>query len=155
MDATDYIGSAFGPYADFEEHHTAVYTTKTSFTIPNTEVGRFYMVVVVAVAKNESYSSEGSEEVFADAVPATPKVTGKVGANKKPVLSWKQVDGAVTYKIYRSTSKSKGYELLDETEDLSYEDLTAVKGKTYYYKVVAVRYNLRSAESTPVKVKSK
>ena len=155
MDATDYLGSAFGPYADFEEHHTAVYTTKTSYTIPNTEVGRFYMVVVVAVAKNESYSSEGSEEVFADAVPATPKVTGKVGANKKPVLSWKQVDGAVTYKIYRSTSKSKGYELLDETEDLSYEDLTALKGKTYYYKVVAVRYGLSSAESTPVKVKSK
>ena len=155
MDATDYLGSAFGPYADFEEHHTAVYTTKTSFTIPNTEAGRFYMVVVIAVAKNESYSSEGSEEVFADAVPAAPKVTGKVGANNKPLLSWKEVEGAVTYEIYRSTSKSKGYTLLDETEDLSFEDLTAVKGKTYYYKVVAVRYNLRSAESAPVKVKSK
>ena len=113
------------------------------------------MVVVIAVAKNENYSSEGSEEVFADAVPATPKVTGKVGANNKPLLSWKEVEGAVTYEIYRSTSKSKGYTLLDETEDLSYEDLTAQNGKTYYYKVVAVRYNLRSAESTPVKVKSK
>ena len=155
MDATDYLGSAAGPYADFEEHHTEAYATGTSFTIPNAESGRFYMVSVVAVAADGNFSSEGAEPVFADAIPATPKLTGKVGANKKPVLSWAEVEGAYSYVIYRSTSKSKGYKVIDETESLTYEDLTAAKGKTYYYKIVAVGNGVESAQSSYVKVKSK
>ena len=38
---------------------------------------------------------------------------------------------------------------------ITWEDLTAVKGKTYYYKVVAVGDNCQSAMSSYVKVKSK
>lgn len=86
---------------------------------------------------------------------ATPKATGKVGANKKPVISWGEVDGATRYVVYRSTSKSKGYKAIDETEALSYEDLTAKKGKTYYYKIVAVGDGFESAQSSYAKVKSK
>ena len=57
--------------------------------------------------------------------------------------------------MYRSTNKSKGYKVIGETEALTYEDLTATKSKTYYYKVVAVGDGFQSAQSNYVKVKSK
>ena len=155
MDVTDYVGSVMGP--DFENDHQVAYTTKTSFTIPDTEPGRMYMISIVAVAAKEEYSSQPSETKIVDAICATPKVTGKVGANKKPVLTWNQVDGAAQYIVLRSTSKSKGYQVVGELEKVtSFEDLNAKKGKTYYYKVIAVGYDgTESAESTYVKVKSK
>jgi fibronectin type 3 domain-containing protein len=59
------------------------------------------------------------------------------------------------YVVYRSTSKSKGYKIIGESETLTYEDLTVAKGKTYYYKVVAVGENCESAQSSYAKVKSK
>jgi fibronectin type 3 domain-containing protein len=73
----------------------------------------------------------------------------------KPVISWGEVEGATKYVIYRSTSKSKGYKVIGENETLTYEDLTAKKGKTYYYKVVAVGEGFQSAQSAYVKIKSK
>ena len=106
-------------------------------------------------ASAAEFSSEVSEAVFGKAIPATPKVSGKVGANKKPVLTWGEVEGATGYIVYRSTKKDKGYTAIGEAESLTYEDLTAVKGKTYYYKVVAVGDGVQSAQSSYAKVKSK
>ena len=82
-------------------------------------------------------------------------VTGKVGENKKPVITWAEVEGATKYIVYRSTSKSKNYKVIGETEAPTYEDLTAAKSKTYYYKVVAVGDGFQSAQSGYAKVKSK
>ena len=110
---------------------------------------------VRAIASAAEFSSEVSAAVFGKAIPATPKVSGKVGANKKPVLTWGEVEGATKYIVYRSTKKDKGYTVIGESEVLTYEDLTAVKGKTYYYKVVAVGEGVQSAQSSYAKVKSK
>ena len=57
---------------------------------------------------------------------------------KKGVLSWKKVAGATSYEVYRSTSKSGTYELLNTTTGLKYTDTTGKVGVTYYYKVRAV-----------------
>ena len=76
-------------------------------------------------------------------------------ATGKPKITWAEVEGAVKYKVYRSTSKSNGYKVIGEAEALTYEDLTAKKGKTCYYKVVAVGENCESAQSSYVKIKSK
>ena len=65
------------------------------------------------------------------------------------------VEGATKYIVYRSTSSSKNYKVIGETEALTYEDLTAAKSKTYYYKVVAVGDGFQSAQSGYAKVKSK
>lgn len=43
--------------------------------------------------------------------------------------------GAKGYAIYRSTSKSKGYELIGTTTSTSYTDSGLTSGKKYYYKV--------------------
>ena len=154
MDVTDYTDDV-DPHEDFKKYHETAITTQTSFTLPDMDVGRFYMVSVVAIADNEELSSQPGKEIFAVIVPATPKITGKVGENKKPVISWGEVEGATKYVIYRSTSKSKGYKVIGESETLTYEDLTAKKGKTYYYKVVAIGNGFKSAQSAYVKIKSK
>ena len=122
----------------------------------------FGWVQVVAVAANEEFNSEPARERV-EVVPGAPKITGKVGANGKPVITWIEVPEGIIYEIYRSTKSSSGFTLIGEVENMSefdvfvpeYEDTTAVKGKTYYYKVVARSWNSTSAQSNVVKVKSK
>ena len=68
-----------------------------------------------------------------------PSVTGSNRASDgKPSLKWDAVDGAAKYYIYRATSKTGTYKYLYATTKTSYNNTSAVAGKTYYYKVVAV-----------------
>ena len=62
-------------------------------------------------------------------------------ATGKPHLYWNKVDGAAKYYIYRSTSKTGTYKYMYSTTGTSYNNTSAVAGKTYYYKVVAVDAN--------------
>ena len=143
---------------------TVVYTESTSYTLTDADVDMVGWVEVTAIAENELLSSAPGEAQVA-VLPATPKLTGKVGENGKPVISWVDNGDAVIYEIYRSTKKSSGYKLIDEVENMGegedfefvpeYEDTTAKKDKTYYYKVVAKSWNSESAMSSYVKVKSK
>ena len=138
-----------------EDYVTLATVTGTTWTDEGCAIGDGRYYGVRAIAAEDDYNSEVSQPVFARATCATPKATGKVGENKKPVISWAEVEGATKYIVYRSTSSSKNYKVIDEVQTLTYEDLTAAKGKTYYYKVVAVGENCESAQSSYVKVKSK
>ena len=75
----------------------------------------------------------------------------------KPKVSWNKVTGAVSYKVYRATSKNGTYSLVKTTTSRSYKDTSAKSGKTYYYKVVAVCKTSagNSAYSGIVSIKSK
>ena len=66
-----------------------------------------------------------------------PNVSIKLSSNK-PKLSWNAVFNAQEYVIYRSTSKSGSYTEIARTTSLSYRDKNTKKGKTYYYKVMAI-----------------
>jgi hypothetical protein len=74
-----------------------------------------------------------------------PKLS-KLAAKKKNVtLSWKAVEGADSYVIYRSTKKKKGYAVVGYAENgkTSFKDANVEPGKTYYYKVKsAVKNNV-------------
>ena len=82
-------------------------------------------------------------------------------ATGKPEITWTEVEGATSYIVYRSTSSSskkfKEYtvELTVTDGTVSFTDTAAKKGKTYYYKVVAVCEDTQSTISSYVKVKSK
>ena len=60
----------------------------------------------------------------------------------KVKLTWKKVKGADGYEIYRATSKKGKYQKIKKLKKgtiVSYTDGKAKKGKTYYYKVRAVK----------------
>jgi fibronectin type 3 domain-containing protein len=100
----------------------------------------------------------------ATATCAAPKLTSHLTDDGKPSGWWDEIEGATAYKVYRSTKSTSGFKLLEEIEaGLGSEffiDDSAVKGKTYYYKVVAVCADesgeeVESPYSNTIKVKSK
>ena len=54
-------------------------------------------------------------------------------------LQIKTVKGASGYQIYRSTSKNGNYQKVAETSSATYLDKKRSAGKTYYYKVRAIK----------------
>ena len=87
---------------------------------------------------------EGNEDLTnatlhcAKSAPAAPVVRiGNSAASGKPMLTWNAVEGATSYRIYRSTSKGSGYSLLGTTTATSYTNTGAKAGTTYYYRVKA------------------
>ena len=73
----------------------------------------------------------------------------------KPVITWNEVSGANQYRIVRSTKKSSGYIEVGVTSELRFVDTTAVAGKTYYYKVIAIGENAESTLSSYKKLRSR
>ncbi len=69
----------------------------------------------------------------------TKPVIGAVPAGSGVFVSWKAVDGAGGYKVYRSTSRDGKYSLIRTTGSTSYTDTSVTAGRTYYYKVRAYR----------------
>ena len=67
---------------------------------------------------------------------AAPTVAVKLTAGKVR-LSWKAVQGAEQYDIYRSTD-GKNYTRYTTTAKTNYTNSKVAQGKTYYYKVKAV-----------------
>ena len=53
------------------------------------------------------------------------------------MLTWNTVEGATSYRIYRSTAKGSGYSLLGTVTTTSYTNTGAKAGTTYYYRVKA------------------
>ena len=87
---------------------------------------------------------EGNEDLTnatlhcAKSAPAAPVVKiGNSASSGKPMLTWNAVEGATSYRIYRSTSKGSGYSLLGTVTATSYTNTGAKAGTTYYYRVKA------------------
>ena len=114
--------------------------TGTSYTDKSAAAGKTYYYKVKAL------DSKGKASAFSNIVSRTcdlaqPVVkAANVSSSGKIKLSWKEIDGAKEYKIYRATSKSGEYKLLKTTDSTSYTTGGTV-GKTYYYKVKAIHKN--------------
>lgn len=68
-----------------------------------------------------------------------PVITlSNVASTGKIKVTWKKINGAKSYKVYRSADKGKTWKLLSTTKELSVTNTNAVAGKTYYYKVKAI-----------------
>ena len=72
--------------------------------------------------------------------------------SKNAVLKWSKTNGAVKYKIYRSTKKGSGYKLVKtlKSSKRTWTDTKVKKGKRYYYKVVAIA-NGTSGKASKIK----
>lgn len=70
----------------------------------------------------------------------TPKKVKATSIGMKSIkVSWKKVDGAAGYKVYRSTKKTSGFKRVKTTKATSWKNTKLKTGKTYYYKVRAYK----------------
>lgn len=131
-------------------------TSNTSVTNTKADAGKTYYYKVRAICDVDAAAAAYSEVKSRACDLAQPSVSIAL-SSKKPKVSWDKVTGAVSYKVYRATSKTGTYSLVKTTTSLSYRDTKATAGKTYYYKVVAVCSNTsgNSAYSSIVSIKSK
>ena len=130
--------------------------TNTTYTNTNAAAGTKYYYKVVAVAEKSAANSAGTQvSRTCDLPQVQPTVT--LNSKGKPNVKWEAVDGAVSYKVYRATSRNGSYSLTKTLTSTNYVNTSAVSGKTYYYKVVAVCSNTdgNSAASNIVSITAK
>ena len=123
-------------------------TTATSYTNTGAKAGTTYYYRVKAC--NDAGLSPYSNVVSGQVKSVTPKLSApvvKIGhsaASGKPMLTWNAVSGATSYKVYRATSKNGAYSVINTTKALTYTNVGAALGTTYYYKVEALNASGKS-----------
>ena len=130
-------------------------TTSTTYTNSTAKVGQTYYYKVKAVAENTAANSAYSSVKSCTCDLPRPVVTASnVTSTGYPRLTWEAVEGAVSYKVYRSTEKEGTYSLTKTTTGTTYTNTSAKPGNVYYYKVVAVAENT-AANSAASSIKSR
>jgi len=119
-------------------------TTKLSYTNSSLTTGKTYYYKVRAYKTVNGVKNYGSYSsvVSAKPIPATPSLAAKNAGSKKITLTWKKIDGATGYEVYRATSKNGTYSkvtTITKSSTVTYTNTGLTKGKTYYYKVRAYR----------------
>ena len=109
--------------------------TATSYTNTGAKAGTTYYYKVKAVnsAGESAYSN-----VVSGKTTVTTLTMGHSASSGKPQLTWKAVSGAASYKVYRATAKNGAYSVINTTKALTYTNVGAALGTTYYYKVEAL-----------------
>ncbi len=128
-------------------------TTSRSYIDTTAEAGRNCYYKVKAVHTKSSADSAYSEIVNRVCDLAKPVVSITRTKSGDPRITWKEVEGAEKYYVYRATSKDGTYTKVKTTvSSRSYTDTSAKAGKTYYYKVKAI-HSITAANSAYSSVK--
>ena len=127
-----------------------IYDTSAGLRVTHNsaKVGETYFYMVRAIGA-DGVEGEFSEAVSAQCNLAAPKtqLTTKASTGK-PYLTWNDVDGAEEYVVYRKVGKNGTYEPYYTTKGNRLTNTSAKPGVTYYYKVMAVAGDLKSAFSS-------
>ena len=130
----------------------------TTLSYDNTKLttGQTYYYKVRAFVNKDGKKIYGAYSDVKAATPVLGTPTELAGAaidNSQIKLTWKSVSGAQTYTIVRSTAVDGTYKIATELCNTnSFVDTSVTVGKTYYYKVKAVRDNMESEFAGPVAV---
>lgn len=118
---------------------TLLITTKnTSVVNKNAIAGKKYYYKVKAIASDTTYNSAFSIVKYRTCDLAKPEITLSTKTeNGKTIVSWKKIDKAVSYKVYRSKDK-KSWTLMKTTTNTSVTHTGGVAGVKYFYKVKAI-----------------
>ncbi len=167
---TNYSATAIAKESNYDERSNTVYydeykgmtntvTGTSAIDRGQLQSGVTYYYFVVACAENGTARSYGVAQNCSVSFEKTAKIKSAKAAKGKVTISIVKTAGASKYVIYRSEKKDKGYQQIGTTKKTSYTDKKVKKGKTYYYKIVAVGKNgLKAdfnAQSAAVKVKAK
>ena len=124
-------------------------TTKLTFTDKTAKAGKIYTYSVASV--NGKSTKAATKKIVRLAAPTsvTAKVV-KAEYGDKVKISWKKSAGAKSYNVYRakvSGTKVGKYESVSYSNTTSATDYIFESGKTYKYKVTAVKGSSESAMS--------
>jgi serine protease AprX len=132
--------SAEGPWTSIASTGRDV----TSYNNTGLAMGTTYYYRVAAFnAGGESPPASASARTLADTTaPTAPKSPKATGGKGKISLSWLAStdaggSGLAGYKVFRATASAGPYSQVATTTTLSYVDTAVVKGKVFYYYVVA------------------
>lgn len=133
-DGTDKIGAAYAAkYAELKALVEAYVSPEDA------EIAQLKAELEALKADKDANAAQIAELsakiAFLDSKVAGVKV--KVG-KKKATISWKAVDGAAKYKVYRATSKNGKFKAVKTTAKVKFTNKKLKSGKAYFYKVVAV-----------------
>ncbi len=110
----------------------------------------------INIGDNSSLKQIRSGKDSAKGLSVPTKVKAKKKGSKKAKATWKKVDGATKYTVYRATSKNGKYKKVGTAKGGSYTDKTVKKSKKYFYKVVANGskkiFNSKKSEAAKVKM---
>ena len=116
-------------------------TKKTGINHTSAAAGETWYYKVVAVADDPVSNSDFSAPKGRTCDLPQPTTTAGLSTKGQPKLTWKAVDGAVSYKVYRADTKDGTYKLMKTTTSTSYTNTSAATYETYYYQVMAVAEN--------------
>ena len=123
------------------ENWSKLYTTTgTSLTNTSTDAGTLYYYKVMAIASNSGANSAFSSVKSRRCDLAQPLLTVTLNDAGKPYLTWEAVDGAVKYRVDRSTDGENWTKLITVTSPRLTHS-SAESGITYYYRVYAIASN--------------
>lgn len=132
-------------------------TRDTSYTYTTGTAGTKYYFKVMAISLNNEANSAYSSYKYRTCDLAAPVISISLSSSGKPTITWAAVKGAVSYKVYRATSKDGKYKLMKTVTNPKYTNTAFDAATTYYYKVKAVHGNTdaNSAYSSIVNIKTK
>ncbi len=129
-------------------------TRETAYTDTTARAGlKYYYKVRAVTSDGEGNSAYSSIKSRVCDLPRPVVTVSNVSSTGRVKLSWKAIDGAKLYRVYRATSKTGTYERVKSTSSTSYTDTTGTVNTTYYYKVMAAASS-SSANSAYSAVKS-
>ncbi|MCR5737451.1 MAG: SH3 domain-containing protein [Eubacterium sp.] len=114
--------------------------TAKSYKDQKLAVGTTYVYKMKAyrVVGQTTYKSKNSKAVTAKPMPKKTKMTSAVLAGNAINVSWKKVNGATGYDVYRRTGTTGSFVKVKSIAGenvCSFSDTKTAKGKVYYYKV--------------------
>ena len=125
---------------DNENWTRLITTTGTSLTNSSAEAGVLYYYKVRAIASNSEANSAYSTVKSRTCDLAQPVLTVELNAAGKPYLTWEALDGAVKYRVDRSTD-GENWTRLITTTGTKLTNSSAEAGITYYYRSFAISSN--------------
>ena len=122
-------------------------TSALTYTDVNAAAGNTYYYVVRAISGSVKSAFCPAQSIqYAITSLTAPTMTLTSAASGQPVISWTKVNGAAQYEVYRSaTGKANSFSIIRRTSALTYTDVNAAAGNTYYYVVRAINGSVKSA----------
>ena len=122
-------------------------TAALAYTDTTAAAGNTYYYVVRAISGSVKSAFCPAQSIqYAITSLNAPTMTLTSAASGQPVVSWTKVNGAAQYEVYRSaTGKANSFRIIRRTSALTYTDVNAAAGNTYYYVVRAINGSVKSA----------